>query len=111
MYRIFGPFSFGAAGKMEDALARAEEWPKVLYCDCSWLPRWMPRAGMPGKMWSNVCARGGTVVPSGIHQQPLQSLKQSGFLKVMGRENVCATFDDALVQARKVLESEKGPSR
>lgn len=56
-------------------------------------------------------ARGGTVVPSGIHQQPLQSLKQSGFLKVMGRENVCATFDDALVQVRKVLESEKGPSR
>ena len=30
VYRIFGPFLFGAAEKMEDALARVDEWPKVL---------------------------------------------------------------------------------
>ncbi len=48
-------------------------------------------------------ARGGTVVLSGIHQQPLQMLRKAGFIEVIGRENFRATFDDALLRAREIV--------
>jgi len=40
------------------------------------------------------------VILSGIHQQPLLLLKKAGFIEVIGRENLCSTFDDSLVRAR-----------
>lgn len=47
--------------------------------------------------------RGGTVVLSGIHQQPLQMLRKAGFIDVIGRQNFCPTFDGALARAKTLL--------
>ena len=35
--------------------------------------------------------RHSTVILSGIHQQPLQMLRNAGFIDVIGRDNLCAT--------------------
>jgi len=45
----------------------------------------------------------GTVVISGIHQQPLQMLRKAGFIDTIGRENFCATFDDSLERAKLLI--------
>jgi len=104
VYRIFGPFLFGAAEKMEDALADVDEWPRVLILRLH-LVTAMDATGMNAleSIVERMKKRDSTVLLSGIHQQPLQMLRKAGFLEVIGRENFCPTFDDALVRARVLL--------
>jgi len=111
VYRIFGPFLFGAAEKMEDALASVDEWPKILILRLH-LVTAMDATGMNAleSIVERMRKRGGWVLLSGIHQQPLQMLKRAGFIDVIGRENFCATFDDSLQRARTLLAAPKNPA-
>jgi SulP family sulfate permease len=104
VYRIFGPFLFGAAEKMEDALANLGAWPQILILRLH-LVTAMDITGLNAleSVVERMKQRGGTVILSGIHQQPLQLLRKAGFIEVIGRENFCATFDDSLARARKLL--------
>lgn len=108
VYRIFGPFMFGAAEKMEDALDRIGEWPDVLILRLH-LVTAMDVTGMNAleSIVERMRKRGSYVILSGIHQQPLQMLRKAGFLDVLGRENFCATFDDSLVRSRCLLEAKR----
>ena len=104
VYRIFGPFLFGAAEKMEDAMSRAQELPKVLILRLH-LVTAMDATGMNAleSVVERIRRRGGFVILSGIHQQPLQMLRKAGFIDVIGMENFCATFDDSLKRAESLL--------
>lgn len=104
VYRIFGPFLFGAAEKMEDALAEVEEWPKVLILRLH-LVTAMDATGLNAleSLVERVKNRRGFVILSGIHQQPLLLLKKAGFIDVIGRENFCPTFDEALARAARIV--------
>lgn len=104
VYRIFGPFLFGAAEKMEDALNEVDEWPKVLILRLH-LVTAMDATGLNAleSIVERMRRRDGTVILSGIHQQPLQMLVKSGFIDVIGRGNFCATFDDSLARANECL--------
>lgn len=105
VYRIFGPFLFGAAEKMEDALFRVGEWPRVLILRLH-LVTAMDATGMNAleSVVERMRRRGGFVIISGIHQQPLLMLKKAGFIEVIGRDNFQPTFDDALNRARQILK-------
>jgi len=104
VYRIFGPFLFGAAEKMEDALSRVDVWPRVLVLRLH-LVTAMDATGMNAleSIVERMRRRGGTVILSGIHQQPLQMLRKAGFIDVIGRENFRATFDESLARAREIV--------
>jgi sulfate permease, SulP family len=104
VFRIFGPFMFGAAEKMEDALSRIAEWPTVLILRLH-LVTGMDATGMHAlqSVVERLQHHGGTVVLSGIHQQPLQLLRKAGFLEIIGRENFCATFDDAIARSKAII--------
>lgn len=105
VYRIFGPFLFGAAEKMEDALARIDEWPKVLILRLH-LVTAMDATGLNAleSIVERLQRHGGRVILSGIHHQPLEMLRKADFIGVIGRENFCATFDDSLRRALSLLE-------
>lgn len=105
VYRIFGPFMFGTAEKMEDALARVEEWPKVLILRLH-LVTAIDATGMHAlrSVVERMHKHGSTVVFSGVQRQTLQTLRKAGMIDLVGGENVCATFDDALARAKEVLE-------
>ena len=49
--------------------------------------------------------RGGAVILSGLHRQPLDMLRKAGFVEVVGRANLVAHFDDALKRAQEILDS------
>jgi SulP family sulfate permease len=104
VYRIFGPFLFGAAEKMEDAMARIDEWPKILILRLH-LVTAMDATGLNAleSIVERLEHRGGTVILSGIHRQPLELLRKAGFIEVIGRKNFCATFDDSLARSRQIL--------
>ena len=105
VYRIFGPFMFGAAEKMEDALSRIEHWPKILVLRLHLVPA-MDATGMPAlkSVVERMHKRGSSVIISGIHQQPLQLMRKAGVVELIGMENVCATFDEALGRANRIVE-------
>lgn len=104
VYRIFGPFLFGAAEKMEDALERIEELPKVLILRLHLVPAMDATAlNALESVVERLQKHGGTVILSGLHRQPLDMLRKAGFVEVVGRENLVAHFDLALVRARQLL--------
>jgi len=104
VYRVFGPFLFGAAEKMEDAIEEVDELPKVLILRLNLVPV-MDATGLNimESIVERMKAKNGTVILSGIHRQPLEILTNAGFDAVIGRENLCATFDEALVRASQCL--------
>jgi sulfate permease, SulP family len=105
VYRVFGPFMFGAVEKMEDALNRIEEWPKVLILRLH-LVTAIDATGMNAlvSVVERMQRRGSQVVLSGIQQQPLQTLRKAGMVDLFGRENLCSTFDDSLARASLLIE-------
>lgn len=102
-YRIFGPFLFGAAEKLEDALNRLNEWPKILILRLH-LVTAMDATGLNvlESIVERLRAHQGVVLLSGIHLQPLQMIRKAGFLEVIGQENVLATFDEAIARAEQI---------
>jgi sulfate permease, SulP family len=104
VYRIFGPFLFGAAEKMEDALERVGTLPKVLILRLH-LVTAMDATALNAleSVVERLQRHGGTVILSGLHRQPLDMLRKAGFIDVIGRANLAAHFDDALARARTVL--------
>lgn len=107
VYRIFGPFLFGAAEKMEDAIERVEELPKVLILRLH-LVSAMDATALNAleSVIERFQKHGGTVILSGLHRQPLDMLRKAGFVQIIGRPNLVAHFDDALVRAREILYEE-----
>jgi len=111
VYRIFGPFFFGAAEKMEDALQRAGIMPKVLILRMQLVPAMDATAlNALESIVERMQAGGGTVILSGPHRQPLDMMVKAGFIERLGRPNIRAHFDDALARAREILQTGKPPA-
>ena len=110
VYRIFGPFLFGAAEKMEDAMQRIGKLPRVLILRLH-LVSAMDATALNAleSIVERMQHAHGTVILSGVHRQPLDMLRKAGFVEVIGRKNFCATFDDALIRASQVLAGNGNP--
>ena len=108
VYRIFGPFLFGAAEKMEDALDRIDRLPRVLILRLH-LVSAMDATALNAleSVIERLQHHGGTVILSGLHRQPLEMLRKAGFIDVIGRKNLCAHFDHSLKRAREILAVEE----
>ncbi|CAN5567640.1 sulfate permease [soil metagenome] len=104
VYRIFGPFLFGAAEKMEDALESLPQLPKVLILRLH-LVTAMDATAMNAleSVVERFHQHGGSVILSGLHHQPLEMLRRAGFIEVIGRRNLCAHFDNSLERALEIL--------
>jgi SulP family sulfate permease len=111
VYRIFGPFLFGAAEKMEEAVASLQRLPKVLILRMQLVPVMDATAlNALESMVERMQHAGGTVILSGPHHQPLDVMRKAGFIDKVGRKNIRANFDQALARAREILgESKTAP--
>jgi len=111
VYRIFGPFLFGAAEKMEDALEAEGDLPRVLILRMQLVPAMDVTAlNALESICERLQARGGALVLSGPHRQPLQMMAQAGFIQKIGRANIRPHFDDALARARTLLAGRSEPA-
>jgi SulP family sulfate permease len=104
VYRIFGAFFFGAADKLESALKRLKQEPDVLILRMRKVMA-MDATGLNAleDLYERLRHKGKHLVLSGPHTQPLLVMDKAGFLDRIGRENVCAHIDAALVRAREIL--------
>ena len=105
VYRIFGPFLFGAAEKMVDAMEGMNEMPKILILRLHLVSAMDATAlNTLESVTERMQKKNGAVILSGLHRQPLDMLRRSGFIEVVGRKNLCAHFDDALARANEILK-------
>jgi SulP family sulfate permease len=104
IYRIFGAFFFGAADKLQSALKREKEQPEVLILRMRKVMA-MDATGLNAleDLYERLHRKGRHLLLSGPHTQPLLVMDKAGFLDRLGRENVCADIDGALVRAREII--------
>jgi SulP family sulfate permease len=104
IFRVFGAFFFGAADKLETALQRARQEPRVLILRMRKVLA-MDATGLNAleDLHDKLRKRGKHLVLSGPHTQPLLVMDNAGFLDRIGRENVCAHIDAALERSREIL--------
>jgi sulfate permease, SulP family len=104
IYRIFGSFFFGAADKLESALKRNKQEPDVLILRMRKVLA-MDATGLNAleDLFERLRSRNKHLVLCGPHTQPLFMMDKAGFLDQIGRENICANIDLALIRSREIL--------
>lgn len=104
IFEINGPFFFGAAEKFKNTLREMKRFPKVLILRMRHVPM-IDATGIKAleeiihKHFHEQTA----VILSGVQQEVQKSLENARFTEKIGRENIVSDIDQALRQAREVL--------
>jgi len=104
VYRIEGPFFFGVAEKLEDALNSAQIAPKIVIFRMRAVPA-IDGSGLRALeiMLRKFTRRGTKLILSGVQPQPMKVLFNSGFVDRVGLENICADIDASLERAWEIV--------
>ncbi len=104
VFAINGPFFFGAAEKFKNALIRTGNSPKVLILRMRHVST-LDATGLQALEY--VCKRsfrnGTKIILSGVHDQPLEVMKKTGFLNMIGQQNIFSEIDPALQRANELI--------
>jgi sulfate permease, SulP family len=103
VFRVHGPFLFGATDKFADILDRVETLPPVVILRL----RNMTAVDATGlgairDLADTLHASGRSLLLCGARQQPAELMKQAEFERHVGAENICASISDALRRADEV---------
>jgi len=105
IFRIHGPFLFGATDKVSAVTERIHELPPVVILRL----RNMTAIDATGLFALEEVARElhavkRTLILCGAREQPAQLIRQAEFADVIGRENICDNVQEALRRAEDVFE-------
>ena len=105
IFRIHGPFLFGATDKISAITEKMQELPPVVIIRL----RNMTAIDATGiyaieEIAKQLHASGRTLILCGAREQPAQLMQQAEFEEVVGRENICANVNEALQRAEAVFE-------
>ena len=105
IFRIHGPFLFGATDKIATITQEMHKLPPVVIIRL----RNMTAIDATGlyaleEIAKQLHASSRTLILCGAREQPAQLIHQAEFEDVVGRENICANVDEALRRAEDVFE-------
>jgi SulP family sulfate permease len=105
IYRIHGPFLFGATDKIAEITDRIDEQPPIVIVRL----RNMTVIDATGLLAFQDLARalhatGRTVLFCGAREQPRKLMELAGFADVVGPENICDNVLEALARAKAIYE-------
>ena len=105
IFRIHGPFLFGAADKMESVMQKLPELPPVIILRL----RNMTAIDATGlqvleSFADAVHAAHKELLLCGALEQPAQLMQQAEFEEHVGKNNICGSIAEALERAREVYE-------
>lgn len=111
VYEINGPFFFGVANNLRDALDQVEKPPKVMILRMRYVPH-IDATGLNAlREFHRRCTKGGTtLLLGGVHAHPLFEMVKAGVDVEIGLENVFENLDDALKRARELVGAPAAPS-
>ena len=104
IFRIHGPFLFGATDKISAITEKMHELPPVVIMRL----RNMTAIDATGiyaleEIAKQLHASGRTLILCGAREQPAELMHQAEFEEVVGRENFCANVDEALRRAEEAF--------
>lgn len=104
VYEINGPFFFGVANKLRDALDQFEKPPKVIILRMRYVPH-IDATGLNAlQEFHRRCVKHGTrLLLGGVHAHPLFEMAKVGMDQEIGLENLFENLEDAIVAAREHL--------
>jgi SulP family sulfate permease len=105
IFRIHGPFLFGATDKVAAITERIHELPPIVIIRL----RNMTAIDATGlfaleEVARSLHATGRTLILCGAREQPSQLIHQAEFEDVVGHENICSNVQEALARAEAVFE-------
>jgi SulP family sulfate permease len=105
IFRIHGPFLFGATDKVSTITEKMHELPPVVIIRLRNMTA-IDATGMYAleEIARQLHASGRTLILCGARQQPAQLMHKAEFEEVVGRENICANVNQALQRAEAVFE-------
>ena len=108
IFRIHGPFLFGATDKISAITENLKTLPPVVIIRL----RNMTAIDATGlfaleEVAKQLHASGRTLILCGAREQPAQLIHQAEFEEVVGRENICANVEEALRRAEDAFEKIK----
>ena len=111
VYEIYGSFFFGAVDKYKSILSELDQPPKVLIIRMRAVVA-MDSSGMHflEELMERCYREKVQLVLSGVHAQPMITMRNAGILSVLGEENALINIDLALARARQILGLAQEPS-
>ncbi|HXZ31916.1 MAG TPA: SulP family inorganic anion transporter [Terriglobales bacterium] len=105
IFRIHGPFLFGATDKISVVTEKIHQLPPVVILRL----RNMTALDATGlfameEVAKQLHATGRTLIVCGAREQPGKVIHQAEFEEIIGRNNICSNVQEALVRAEEVFE-------
>jgi SulP family sulfate permease len=109
VYEINGPFFFGVANNLRDALDQLERPPKVLILRMRYVPH-IDATGLNAlREFHRRCVKHHTLLLlGGVHAHPLFEMVKAGMDQEIGLENIFDNLDEALKKAREIVGATNG---
>jgi SulP family sulfate permease len=109
VYEINGPFFFGVANNLRDALQLVARPPKVLILRMRYVPH-IDATGLNAlREFHRRCVKHGTrLLLGGVHAHPLYEMVRAGMDEEIGLENIFDNLDEALKRARSLVGAGNG---
>ena len=112
IFRIHGPFLFGATDKIDALYLRLPELPHIVILRLRNMTA-IDATGIQAleTLADRVRESGRVLIVCGAREQPALRMRSAGFDRHIGEDNFCATVSDALERAREVETSrQEGPA-
>ncbi len=109
IFRIHGPFLFGATDKIDTIDSRLPELPKIVVLRLRNMTA-IDATGIQAleALATRVRESGRTLIVCGAREQPALRLRHAGFDTHIGEENFCVSVAEALERAREIEGSRAG---
>jgi SulP family sulfate permease len=103
VFRISGPFLFGATDKLAEAVDTAENLPPIVILRLREMTA-LDATGLLAieELAERLHASGRTLIVCGALSQPAKLMRRGGFSRRLGRENICASIKAALARAEQI---------
>ncbi len=104
IFRIHGPFLFGATDKIDEIIARVPDLPPILVLRLRNMTA-IDATGLQAlqKLADEVHSSGRGLVLCGAREQPARLMRNAEFEEHVGPGNICASITEALEQAQALL--------
>ena len=112
VFRIHGPFLFGATDKLEDVLHNLAEFPPIVILRLRNMTA-IDATGLQAleEFADIIHASGRGLILCGALERPAQMMRRADFEEHIGKENICANIQEALERARQLSGVGIAPGR
>ena len=103
VFRVTGPLLFGGTDALDGIRDRLDGLPPIVIVRLRYLTA-IDAAGLDAieDLARTVTATSRVFLVSGAREQPLALMRRSQFVRRLGAEQMCASFEDALARAREI---------